>query len=181
LLIRSAIAADIPAILALEKNSAAAAHYSEGQYGQIIEQGLSFAQTTESRSSDEKCQSRLALVVEEDSQVKGFLIGRVLGAEWEIENMVIAEQAQKQGLGTALVSEFLGLARKTGGLIVHLEVRESNLAARRLYEKCQFAETGRRRSYYRHPEEDAVLYTLRLEQMRKSRCSQSLSLRKQTG
>jgi ribosomal-protein-alanine N-acetyltransferase len=163
--IRLAIAADIPAILALEKSSATAAHYSEDQYRKIVEQGLKFAAATEPRPSTgtEEAQDRLALVIEEDRQVKGFLVGRRLGKEWEIENIVIAEIARKQGLGTALVEEFLNLARQRGGVKVYLEVRESNGAARRLYEKCQFAETGRRRNYYRDPEEDAVLYTRQLE------------------
>ncbi len=45
-------------------------------------------------------------------------------------------------------------------LIVHLEVRESNLAARRLYEKAGFLLDKRRPAYYRNPEEDALLYHL---------------------
>jgi ribosomal-protein-alanine N-acetyltransferase len=163
LLIRSAIAADIPAILALEKNSAAAAHYSEGQYGKIIDQGLTLAASGHRPGEEKEPQERLALIVEEGSQVRGFLIGRVLGDEWEIENVVVAEEARKRGFGAALVGEFLKWVRELGGLKVYLEVRESNAAARRLYEKCQFAETGRRKEYYRYPEEDAVLYALRLE------------------
>lgn len=163
MLIRSAIAADIPAILALEKNSAAAAHYSEGQYGKIIDQGLTLAASGHRPGEEKEPQERLALIVEEGSQVRGFLIGRVLGDEWEIENVVVAEEARKRGFGAALVGEFLKWVRELGGLKVYLEVRESNAAARRLYEKCQFAETGRRKEYYRYPEEDAVLYALRLE------------------
>ena len=162
--IRPAIAADIPAILALEKMSATAAHYSEEQYGKIIEQGLKFsaANWPGSRGKEEG-QAPLALIMEEDSRVRGFLIGRVLGTEWEIENVVIAEEARRQGLGTVLVGEFLQIARERGGLTMYLEVRESNAAARRLYEKCRFAETGRRRKYYGAPDEDAILYSRRLE------------------
>jgi len=149
--------------MALEKRSATAAHYSEEQYRRIIEQGLKFAAAWRPQSSGEKeGQARLSLVIEEDSQVKGFLIGRVLGTEWEIENVVIAEEARKQGFGRAVVDAFLQMARQRGGSAVYLEVRESNAAARRLYERCQFAETGRRRKYYRDPDEDAVLYALPL-------------------
>jgi ribosomal-protein-alanine N-acetyltransferase len=43
---------------------------------------------------------------------------------------------------------------------VYLEVRESNRAARSLYVKCAFIESGHRKSYYSEPEEDAVLYRL---------------------
>ena len=161
--IRPAIAADIPAILALESSSATAAHYSEEQYNQAVQQGLKSGAASRPASGGQTgSQRRLALVVEEDSQVKGFLIGRVLGDEWEIENVVVAEEARKRGLGGGLVSEFVNLARERGGQTVYLEVRESNTAARRLYEALRFAETGRRKNYYRHPEEDAILYGLRL-------------------
>jgi len=53
-------------------------------------------------------------------------------------------------------------ARQTNSDAVFLEVRESNTAARRLYQKLGFEETGRRKSYYSNPVEDAVLYTRHL-------------------
>ena len=161
--IRPAIADDIPAILALEETSVTAAHYSGEQYGEIVKQGLMSAAAGVRSGGEEEKQSRLALVIEEDSLVKGFLIGRALGEEWEIENVVVAKEKQRRGRGTALVGEFLKIARVRGGRNVLLEVRESNTAARRLYEKCRFTETGRRKKYYREPEEDAVLYTWRVE------------------
>lgn len=97
------------------------------------------------------------LVLEENGLV-GFLAGHAIDQEWEIENVVVSSPARRRGLATQLVQEFLRLARSAGGKNVFLEVRESNLAARKLYEKLQFVETGRRRVYYREPEEDAVLY-----------------------
>ena len=48
--------------------------------------------------------------------------------------------------------------RVAGAKHFRLEVREANLAARRLYEKCGFRVEGRRRGYYRDPAEDAILY-----------------------
>jgi len=57
-----------------------------------------------------------------------------------------------------MLGKFLDLARNRGAEAVFLEVRESNLAARRLYEKWAFVESGVRRRYYRDPEEDAVTY-----------------------
>ena len=159
--IRPAIAADILTILALEESSATAAHYSEEQYKQAIWQGLKSRAAGRPVCCGEG-KNRLALVVEEDSQVKGFLIGRVLGDEWEIENVVVAEKVRKRGLGAALVGEFVKIAREEGGQMVYLEVRESNVAARRLYEGRHFVRTGRRKTYYRDPEEDAILYALRL-------------------
>jgi ribosomal-protein-alanine N-acetyltransferase len=45
----------------------------------------------------------------------------------------------------------------------YLEVRESNKAARRLYESRGFREIGRRERYYRRPVEDALVLRRTLE------------------
>jgi ribosomal-protein-alanine N-acetyltransferase len=50
-------------------------------------------------------------------------------------------------------------AQQTNSDAVFLEVRESNAAARRLYENLGFHENGRRKAYYAEPSEDAVLYS----------------------
>src|SRR5271167_2996547 len=115
--IRRATHADIPALMALEKQAATAAHWSLQQY--------------ETAFSGE-APSRVVLIVEEEAGVQGFIAGRALGEEWEIENIAVAEPARRRGLGTHLLGEFLDLARARGASAVFLEVRESNLAARRL-------------------------------------------------
>src|SRR5438128_1704079 len=78
----------------------------------------------------------------------------------ETENIAIARSARRGGLGTRLLGEFVDLARAEGAESVFLEVRESNRAARLLYEKWSFTERGRRKKYYQDPEEDAILYHL---------------------
>ena len=159
--IRRAIPTDIPALIALEKQSATAAHWSPEQYETVF-------------SSEEP--ARVVLVVEgssvedspiedarvNDARVHGFIVGRVVSEDWEIENIAVAGAARRRGLGTRLLEEFIGLARGRGAQSVFLEVRESNVAARQLYEKHAFVETGRRKRYYRQPEEDAIVYRLGL-------------------
>lgn len=145
LLIRPATPADIPAMMALEKHAATAAHWSAEQY-----------QTMFAGSGPR----RVALIIEEDARIQGFLLARALNPEWEIENIAVAGTARRRGLGTRLLGEFLDLARGQGAQAVFLEVRESNRAARALYEKWAFVENGRRKRYYRTPEEDAIVYRL---------------------
>lgn len=142
--IRRAILADIPAILTLEKQAATAAHWSVQQYETaLLGEGP----------------QRVVLIVEvQETGLHGFIVGKSLQQEWEIENMVIAAHVQRRGLGSRLLGEFLQLARGLGAQAVFLEVRESNLAARRLYEKSAFVESGRRKVYYRDPDEDAIVY-----------------------
>ena len=58
----------------------------------------------------------------------------------------------------SLMRSLIARWEKFAGAALRLEVRESNAAARALYTKHGFRETGRRRGYYRDPIEDAVLY-----------------------
>jgi [ribosomal protein S18]-alanine N-acetyltransferase len=141
--IRSAVLDDMPAIVALERKAVSAAHWSVVQYGDRIDAGRT-------------------LLAESDGQACGFLCARVVVGEWEIENVVVEEGFRRRGIAGELVRAVIAEARSAGGSSVLLEVRESNLAARRLYEKCGFRETGRRREYYREPTEDAILYRLAL-------------------
>ena len=142
--IRVAAVADLPAMMELEKRAATAAHWSAAQYEALF-----------SASHPE----RVALILEE-AELQGFVIARVLAEEWEIENVAIAGSARRRGLGTRLLGELLDLAREKGAAAVFLEVRESSRAARALYEKWAFLESGRRRRYYKDPEEDAILYRI---------------------
>jgi ribosomal-protein-alanine acetyltransferase len=130
-------------MMVVEKHSVTASHWSRGQYEAL------FSGTSPRRA---------ALVIEEERVIQGFLVAREVGSEWEIENIAVAGPARRRGLGSQLVGEFLNLARERGAESVFLEVRESNRAARALYEKWAFVEAGRRTAYYREPEEDAVLY-----------------------
>jgi ribosomal-protein-alanine N-acetyltransferase len=105
---------------------------------------------------------RISLVVEEEGIVKGFFVARVLDREWEIENIVIATEWQRQGMGYRLLVEVARMARLQSAEVIFLEVRESNLSARALYKKAGFVQTGHRPNYYHHPEGNAVTYRLTL-------------------
>jgi ribosomal-protein-alanine acetyltransferase len=143
--LRPATLEDVSVLIALEKHAATAAHWSAEQYQSIF---------SPSRIS------RIAQVIEDRDAIQGFLVARGVGPEWELENIAIAGPARRRGLGTMLLGEFLNAARSRGATAVFLEVRESNSAARRLYEKLAFAESGRRAAYYHNPEEAAITYRL---------------------
>jgi len=125
-------------------HSATAARWNKQQYTRLF--------------SSEAPRDQVTLVVQEDDRVAGFLAARqVAGSEWEIENVAVSGPARRRGLGSHLLGSFLDLVRSRGGIEVYLEVRESNRAARALYEKWAFQEAGRRKSYYRDPDEDALV------------------------
>lgn len=141
--IRPASAADIPAMAALERQSSTAAHWAESFYRGLFEEGVA---------------ERISLVAEDEGEIRGFLVARITGGECELENIVVAEDAQRRGMGSKLTCALAGPIRQRNVTRVFLEVRESNAAARALYEKCGFQINGRRKSYYSDPAEDAVLY-----------------------
>jgi ribosomal-protein-alanine N-acetyltransferase len=147
--VRPARAEDLPALIEIARRSARAARWNESEYAKLF--------------GSQAPAGLVALVIQEDDQVVGFLAARQLtpdGAEWEIENVAISGAARRRGLGSRLLSEFLALARERGGRDIFLEVRASNVAARRLYEKWAFVEAGVRKSYYQRPIEDALILRL---------------------
>lgn len=154
--IRPASAHDVSAICELERQTPAAAHWSQKEYEVLFS-------AEDGESSTQGGFRRLAFVAEAESRLLGFVVARILGSEWEIENMAVAAAAQRRGLGSRLLGALLEKARSGGAESVFLEVRETNSPARSLYEKHAFAESGRRKLYYCSPDEDAIMYRLRLK------------------
>lgn len=99
----------------------------------------------------------LFLVVEQGEGVLGYLIACRLGPEAEILNVAVTTAARRRGIAHALLDAALAQLAGAGVRRVFLEVRLSNAAARRLYERAGFAEVGRRRGYYHRPREDALV------------------------
>jgi len=151
--IRPAELRDVPRFLELDRTSPEAAHWAEATYREAI-------------APQAGAPERLFLVAEDpassegpkESHVAGFLVAHHLAPEWELENIVVAPGARRRGIGRQLLQALLDRARETNTDGVFLEVRESNAAARKLYERAGFRHSGRRRSYYQNPSEDAILY-----------------------
>jgi ribosomal-protein-alanine acetyltransferase len=102
-------------------------------------------------------------VAEVHGSVAGFLVSREVSpevdgalAEREILNLAVAPNYRGMGFATALLKHELSV-RATH----FLEVRESNLAAQALYQKCGFVVIGRRSGYYEYPPEAAIVMTVK--------------------
>ena len=61
---------------------------------------------------------------------------------------------------SALLTDLVEWAKQNGCAFVTLEVRPSNSGAIALYQKFGFAEVGRRKRFYRDPDEDGLILTL---------------------
>ena len=147
--LRPATEVDVPAIFELLRRAPSTSQWSEAQ----------ITHTVLDHSSE-----RLCLVAAEGKTIQGFLAARGVAGEWELENIVVADMVKRRGYGAQLIASLLEHARGQRASSIFLEVRASNVAARRLYEKFGFEVASRRPQYYRNPPEDAVLYRLELRE-----------------
>jgi [ribosomal protein S18]-alanine N-acetyltransferase len=92
-----------------------------------------------------------------ESRVAGFCAFWRVADQIHINNLAIRPELRNRGLGRFLLHHVLGEAERMGAIHATLEVRRSNVAARRLYEGAGFRLTGVRPSYYTHPIEDALI------------------------
>jgi [ribosomal protein S18]-alanine N-acetyltransferase len=139
LAVRCAELGDAPAAFNLAQQAPTASHWTVEQYRSVIARGV-------------------MLVAERENKICGFIAAQLLADAWEIENVVVAEEYLRQGVASQLLSEILRRARVAQISEVILEVRESNHAARSLYEKMGFRQQGTRTAYYRNPPDAAILY-----------------------
>ena len=78
----------------------------------------------------------------------GFAGGRLAGAEFEIEEVVVDSQRRREGIASKLVERVAYDAQMLGAHTVVLEVAENNETAQKLYEYLGFEKTGARPGYY---------------------------------
>ncbi|MEO0916507.1 MAG: GNAT family N-acetyltransferase [Pseudomonadota bacterium] len=93
-----------------------------------------------------------------------FAVGRAVLNEAELLTLAVDPRLQRRGLGRACLNEFEMRAAAEGAEVLHLEVAETNHAARALYTSVGWHDVGRRRSYYTSPTGriDAILMTKQL-------------------
>ena len=116
--------------------------------------------------------SRNMLAEELDNALSAFLValdarGRVAGYaglqvvldEGYITNVAVRPDCRRQGVASQLLQVFLDFAQGNRLAFLTLEVRASNYDAIALYGSRGFRSVGRRKNYYEHPREDAVIMT----------------------
>ncbi|MBI4401889.1 MAG: ribosomal protein S18-alanine N-acetyltransferase [Nitrospirae bacterium] len=94
---------------------------------------------------------------EEPGEIVGYICFWVVFEELRLMNLAVAPSVRRQGIATQLVRYALAFGRDRGAVRADLEVRASNAAARRLYERLGFRQIAVRAKYYANPTEDAVL------------------------
>lgn len=90
-------------------------------------------------------------------RVAGYVVAWFVADEGEIANLAVDPRRWGAGFGQTLLDAALDEGRRRGTAAVYLEVRDSNDRAKRLYHSRAFEDVGRRRGYYQHPVEDAIV------------------------
>lgn len=85
-------------------------------------------------------------------ELVGFLAVQTVLDEMEILQIAVRADFQRMGIASQLMATVMDWDGD-----IFLEVRESNSAAQALYTRQHFAKIGKRKDYYRHPVEDAVI------------------------
>lgn len=96
-----------------------------------------------------------------NSEIIGYVCIRTILDMTHLLNVAVLPEFRLRGIGSMLLKNAVGeLKRLQPNTKLTLEVRQSNIAAIRLYEKFGFKVTGKRTKYYQKPEDDAILMEL---------------------
>ncbi len=102
----------------------------------------------------------MIIVRPQDGRAVGYIMYWQIRDEVQINNVAVHPDFRGKGIGEAAMRLVLKEVREKGATFVTLEVRVSNAAAVRLYEKLGFKILGTRKGYYTNPVEDAYVMGL---------------------
>ncbi|MDD4005213.1 MAG: GNAT family N-acetyltransferase [Elusimicrobiaceae bacterium] len=126
-----ALPEDVPGITALDRAVVFAGHWSEHGYRELLDNRLG-----------------VLLKAELDGVLAGFLAGRIIPPEAELDNIAVPDFLRRRGAGRALLAEFIKQAQKAGCSAIFLEVNERNSGALEFYGRTGFRSVGRRPKFY---------------------------------
>lgn len=113
--------------------------------------------------------SRITVAIDDETTISGqpggFLCRWLVADECHILNVAVHPESRRLGIATLLMQRAIDEAKAKQSQFVTLEVRRSNLQARKLYRKLKFEEHRLRRNYY-GPGEDAIVMELELRTLR---------------
>ena len=99
------------------------------------------------------------VALDDEGHVAGYAGLQVILDEGYITNVAVQPEYRRQGVAGQLLAVFLNFAKGNHLAFLTLEVRASNYGAIALYGGLGFRSVGRRKNYYEHPKEDAIIMT----------------------
>lgn len=149
--IRPMMQEDLGAVRSRMRETSGAPAWSEDDLAAVVQ----------APAADQRRLHRGWIAEQDESETAGFAIAAALcipggAAECELEFIFVEPRARLRGIGGMLVQAVADWTHSLHADAIWLEVRESNTAALRLYERCGFTLAGRRPGYYADPPEDAL-------------------------
>lgn len=94
-------------------------------------------------------------VWEEDSEIIGYMGIWIIFEQAQLTNLAVNKKYQGKGYGRKLLEMGISLCQEAGCEIMTLEVRQSNVVAKSLYQSCGFEKVSVKKDYYQDNHEDA--------------------------
>ena len=107
--------------------------------------------------------SAFLVALDDNDKVAGYAGLQAGLDEGYITNVAVRPDCRRQGIAGKLLQVFLDFAKGNHLAFLSLEVRASNYDAIALYGSRGFRSVGRRKNYYEHPREDAIIMTKEFE------------------
>ncbi|MCX6559900.1 MAG: ribosomal protein S18-alanine N-acetyltransferase [Candidatus Aminicenantes bacterium] len=146
--IRRMVPADLPEVLAIERQSFSNPWLESTFGGEIQNMGLSHPMVATARPGGE---------------VIGYVLYWLVSEEMQINNVAVHPDWRRRRIGERMLRAVMDDAKRRGATYAILEVRQSNRAARTLYERTLgFGFLAVREDYYTQPTEDAIVLGLPL-------------------
>ena len=107
--------------------------------------------------------SAFLVALDDNDKVAGYAGLQAVRDEGYSTNVAVRPDCRRQGIAGKLLQVFLDFAKGNHLAFLSLEVRASNYDAIALYGSRGFRSVGRRKNYYEHPREDAIIMTKEFE------------------
>ena len=116
---------------------------------ELIEAGLAWTWTPERVARNLARRDTLVLTARDGARLAGFAIMQFGEERAHLSLLAVKPEYQRQGVARRMLEWLTASALTAGIASVHLELRETNQAARRFYLAQGYAETARIPGYYR--------------------------------
>ena len=116
--------------------------------------------TQETLSEETDNPTAVFLAAKQDGKVIGYIGSNNILGEVFITNIAVKNEYRRTGVASLLLDTLIKKCKSEKAVYITLEVRKSNFAAIKLYEKYGFSLVGERMNFYSNPDENALLYTL---------------------
>jgi len=135
--------ADLPEILAIEKECFPSP-WTMGMFTKELESSHSVCLTAR-------------IKIKGKNIIGAYIIFWLVADEVHLHNLAVKKEYRRQGIAYSLMEAMKEIAGKNEITLQTLEVRESNIEAIKLYQKCGFVVEGIRPLYYAETHEDALI------------------------